>query len=207
MFMAARSGEGATSMATSFALLAAARARRSAWLVDLDLRRNPVINGFRQGFARGVGDPGKAYDASLGTAQIFSLTPKMMTNAGRAIADPRLLMAHPIDETRLMVTRFRTKRLRPGQKVQLQTQPEWWDALRRATDWIIVDAPALERSAAGLVMAGQMDGVVLVVEADRTRREDILTLQSEIELHGGRIVGIALNRRRWDARLADRMSG
>ena len=207
MFIAARSGEGTTSMAASFALIAAARARRSAWLVDLDMRRNPAIAGFKAGFARGVGKPGRAYDASLGTSQFFMVSPQAVAQGGKPVAASKLLMAHHIEGTRLMVTRFRKDRLREGQKVQLRTQPQWWQTLRKATDWIITDAPALERSAAGLVMAGQMDGVILVVKADGTSAEDVLTLRNEIEAHGGTVLGVAMNHQRSDARLIDRMSG
>ena len=42
MFISAREGEGTSSVAASFALMAAARAARMSWLVDLDLREQPV---------------------------------------------------------------------------------------------------------------------------------------------------------------------
>ncbi|MDP1556790.1 MAG: hypothetical protein Q8L84_15130, partial [Hyphomonas sp.] len=40
LFLSARKGEGTSSVAASFALMAASRAARTAWLVDLDIRRN-----------------------------------------------------------------------------------------------------------------------------------------------------------------------
>ena len=54
MFVAARSGEGTSSMAASFALIAAEHAARTAWLVDLDLGVNEAFGGFDTGFAGGV---------------------------------------------------------------------------------------------------------------------------------------------------------
>ncbi len=207
MFIAAQAGEGTTSVAASFALTAAARVRRSAWLVDLDLRRNQAIRGFSEGFARDIGLPGRAYDASLGTSQFFSIGKEQDADRGRDAKAPKLLTAYNIEDTRLMVTRFRSDRLRPGQQIRLRTRVSWWEALRRATDWIITDAPALERSAAGLVMAGQMDGVILVVRADRTPADDVMMLRSEVEAHGGKVIGVAMNQRLRDACIADRMSG
>ena len=49
MFMSARSGEGASSVATAFALLAAESARKPVWLIDLDLKRNHLFNTFAVG--------------------------------------------------------------------------------------------------------------------------------------------------------------
>lgn len=205
MFIAARTGEGTTSMAASFALIAAKRARRMAWLVDLDLRRNNCLKAFQAGFAAGVGRPGRPYDASLGAPPIYSITPQTIAVAGNDNAPEKLLTVHQVEGERLMVTRFRNDRLRPGQRVAIRTQPRWWTALRSAADWIIVDAPALERSGAGLAIASQMDGVVLVVRAEETTAEDVMALKREVEAHGGSIVGVAMNAARGDARFADKL--
>ena len=205
MFISARTGDGATSMAASFALLAAKRAKKNAWLIDLDLRANAAFKGFQSGFAHGVGRPGRAYDASLGTDQIYTVFPKTVSSAGRPTAQQKLLSVHQIEDERLLVTRFREDRLRPAQRVHVTTQPSWWNKLRGVADWIIVDAPAIERSGAGLAVVSQMDGVVLVVRADETNAEDLTALRREVEIHRGNIIGVAINAVRSDARLADRM--
>ena len=146
MFIAARDGEGVTSMAASFAVMAAARTPRTAWLVDLNLRRNTAYRGFQGGFGGDVGKPGRAYDASLDEEPIYTISPQTVSDGGRPTARHKLLGVHQIQNTRLMVTRFRNERLRQGQRVQLKTQPTWWQALRQAADWIIVDAPAPQSS-------------------------------------------------------------
>jgi len=201
MFVSARDGEGTSSAAASIALLAAKRAQKSVWLVDLDLRRNSVFKGFERGFAKGVGSPGRAFDASLRREQIYSIVPQLTTRGG-----DRLLTAHEIINTQLLVTRFRNEHLKKGQRVQVRTQPGWWTALRGITDWAIVDAPSLERSPAALAVASQMDGVFLVVEADSTSAEDVIGARREIEAHGGEVRGIIMNRVGSDARLADRFA-
>lgn len=205
MFISARSGEGATSMAGSFALLAARRAKRNAWLVDLDLRNNRAFKGFQSGFANGVGRPGRAYDASFGVEQMYQVFPKTVSRGGKRSTPEKLLTAHQIENERLMVTRFRDDRLRPAQRVHVCTQPTWWNTLRRAADWIVVDAPAIDRSGAGLAVASQMDGIVLVVRADETSAQDLTALRREVEIHHGNIIGVAINAVRGDARLADSM--
>ena len=161
MFVAARSGEGTSSMAASFALMAAEHVTRTAWLVDLDLMHN---------------------------------------------AAHQLLTACPVTGTRLLVTRFRTERLAAGQRAHLRSEPGWWKALRRSTDWIVVDSPALDRSDVALDVASEVDGVVLVVQAEVTRAEEVAEAQFAIESRGGRVIGVVLNRMRADARLAGRIA-
>ena len=207
MFVSARSGDGSTSMAASFALLAGKRSNRNAWLVDLDLRNNNAYRGFQAGFAKGVGKPGRAYDASLGTQPIYEIYPQTVFRRGKPAKQEKLLSAHQIENERMMVTRFRSDRLKPAQRVHINTQPLWWNKLRKAADWIVVDAPAIERSGAGLAVASQMDGIVLVVRADQTSAQDLTALRREVEVHHGNIIGVAINAVGSDARLADSMIG
>ncbi|MBY9067164.1 hypothetical protein K1X12_09660 [Hyphomonas sp. WL0036] len=188
MFMAAREGEGTSSMAASFALMASARAARMTWLIDLDLRANPLYTAFAKGILKDTGRPGHALDASLGTEQIYSVPG---TEAVPAMQ--KLLTAHQIDGQRLLVTRFRNERLAPGQRVRLQPAPGWWGALRRSCDWAILDAPALARSAAGLTFAPMTDGVVLVVEAGATGAGDVEDLRAAVEGAGGTVIGAVMN--------------
>lgn len=204
MFMAASEGEGTSSIAASFALMTADRARRSTWLVDLDLVHSSAFGAFEHGFAEGIGKPGRAYDASLGVPSIYEIV-----GLAPRDASPRnkLLAVHQVQGTRLLVTRFRTDRLGSGERVRLSTRPDWWHALRRAADWVIVDAPSLAASGAGLAMASQMDGVVIVVQSDRTGAQDVLALRAEIEGHGGHVLGIVMNKMAADGALADRLAG
>lgn len=206
MIMAARNGEGVSSVAASFALLAAARSHRSTWLIDLDLRRNGQYEAFSQGYAGRLGRPGQAFDASLNQAPFYVVTPQIAAVQGKRDPSERLLAVHRVGRSRLMVSRFRNERLRPGQKVQLRTQANYWRAARATADWVVVDAPAMERSGAGLAICSQMDGVILVISADQTRSEEIVAMKREIEDHGGRCLGVVMNQTGADARLADRFS-
>ena len=206
MFVSANEGDGTSSVAASFALLAARKAQKSAWLVDLDLRRNAAFRAFETGFARGVGKPGRAYDASLRTEPIYSVTAPVKLTPGTKPAT-RLLSVHEIDRTRLLVSRFRNELVQKGQRVHLRTQADWWARVRQAADWVVVDAPAPPRSGAGLSFVEEMDGVFIVVKADETRAEDVAGLRDEIEAHGGRVAGVVLNRMGSDARFADRLAG
>jgi Mrp family chromosome partitioning ATPase len=203
MFMSARSGEGVSSVAASFALLAAQHARRAVWLVDVDLKRNHQFNTFAVGpFAQAFGGVGPPYSAALKTQPFFTVEPEdAEANAGLG-----LFTAHRVGDTRLMVTQFDKSRLKSTQAIRIRTQPDYWQAVRAATDWAVVDAPALELAGAGLAIASQMDRVVIVVRADETTPADVDAVRREIEAHGGKVAGVVLNRRKGDARVADRFA-
>ena len=68
--------------------------------------------------------------------------------------------------------------------------------LRTRFDFILLDAPATSRSHLGLILAKKADGVVLVVEAERTRAPVVITAQRMLETNGGRVLGVVLNKRR-----------
>jgi Mrp family chromosome partitioning ATPase len=203
MFMSARSGEGVSSVAAAFAMLAAEQARRPVWLIDLDLKRNHLFNTFAVGpFAEAMGGVGPPYSASLKTQPFFAVEPEdPETTQGLG-----LFTAHRVGETRLMVTQFDASRLKTGRGIRIRTQPQYWQAVRAATDWAVVDAPALELAGAGLAIASQMDKTVIVVKADETSPNDVEAVKREIEAHGGRVGGVVLNREKSDARFADRIS-
>lgn len=203
MFIAARSGEGTSSVATAFSLLAAEQARKPVWLIDLDLKRNHLFNSFAVGpFAEAFGGVGPPYSAALKTQPFFSVEPEPQ-EAAQGLG---LFTAHRVGETRLMVTQFDASRLTSGQGIRIKTQPNYWQAVRAATDWAVVDAPALELASAGLAITSQMDKTVIVVNADDTSPNDVETVRREIESHGGRVAGVVLNREKSDARFADRVS-
>lgn len=203
MFLSALSGEGASSVAASFALMAAGGARRPVWLVDLDLKRNRVFNAFAVGeFARPFGGVGPPYSAALKTQPFFVIEPE----DAAAAAGLGLFTAHRVGETRLMVTQFDASRVQPGHAIRIRAQPAYWAAVKAATDWTVVDAPALERASAGLAIAAQMDAVVLVVRADYAEANEVDALRRTVEAHGGKVAGVVFNRMRGDARLVDRLA-
>ena len=203
MFVSARSGEGVSSVATAFALLAAEQARKPVWLIDLDLKRNHLFNTFAVGpFAEAFGGVGPPYSAALKTQPFFSIEPELP----EATHGLGLFTAHRVGETRLMVTQFDASRLKTGHGIRIKTQPAYWQAVRAATDWAVVDAPAMELAGTGLAITSQMDKTVIVVKADETSPQDIDAVRREIEAHGGRVAGLVLNREKPDARFIDRIS-
>lgn len=71
------------------------------------------------------------------------------------------------------------------------------DALRVSFDNILIDCSSLTISADAAVLASSVDGIVVVVEAGRARRGEILNAQRTVKLAGGNFLGFVLNKRRY----------
>lgn len=68
--------------------------------------------------------------------------------------------------------------------------------LKPQFDFIIIDAPPVNRYADVSVLAPKMDGVILVVEADQTPVVDAEAAKRSLDRVGARIFGVVLNRQR-----------
>lgn len=68
--------------------------------------------------------------------------------------------------------------------------------LRPQFDFIVIDGPPVNRYADASVLATKVDGVILVVEADRTPVVEAEAAKRQLDKIGARILGVVLNRRR-----------
>ncbi len=80
--------------------------------------------------------------------------------------------------------------------VDSQSSSDLLRQLREIFSWVIIDSSPLSLSSAGLMFSRHSDGVVLVVEADRTRRAVVQGTQEQIVKSGGKVLGVVLNKRR-----------
>jgi protein-tyrosine kinase len=71
-----------------------------------------------------------------------------------------------------------------------------WTALKEEFDLIVLDTKPPSVSLIGLAIAPTVDGVILVVEAERTRAEDVKKLRDQIAAAGGPLLGVVFNKRR-----------
>ncbi len=85
-----------------------------------------------------------------------------------------------------------------GAGVRSMTEARWekfFVEARRDYDLIIVDSPALARSATGLIVAPLADMTLVVVEAEATRAAVARNMIERIDSAGGEVVGAILNKR------------
>jgi Mrp family chromosome partitioning ATPase len=68
--------------------------------------------------------------------------------------------------------------------------------LSSSFELVILDLPPVSKSVIGPAMSKALDGVVMVVEAERTRSTSVRATQKAIQGHGGTVLGVVLNKRR-----------
>lgn len=71
------------------------------------------------------------------------------------------------------------------------------DALRVSFDNILIDCGSVTNSTDAALLGSSVDGVVIVVNAGESRRDEILNSQRMIETAGGKFLGFVLNKRRY----------
>lgn len=69
--------------------------------------------------------------------------------------------------------------------------------LRFAFDFVLLDCSSLKTSSDAALIAPSADGVVLVVEANRTRRNQVKNSLQTIERANGKLIGCIMNKRRY----------
>lgn len=190
--VSAERGEGTSTVARELARVVSERAKKGVWLVELDLMRGEQYGAIAAQPER-YGFLGKAVRSSPDGSTFFQVQPPLRGVDGSPWPDARYLGAFPVGGRRWWVTRFRREALRPGQGAQIVASPHYWNALRQHSDWVIVDAPAAERSRAVLAAAPFMDANVLVVAAENGDTDKAPMLRDAITSVGGHCAGVFLN--------------
>ena len=171
MVTSAESGEGVTQIAAALALMGVGSddGRRIA-LVDFNVRSPGLSKMFGEEESPGVVEV-VAGQVGLDAALVEAGSPWLnLLPAGHA--------------TESLMPLLRSDRL--GGLIQ---------ELAEQHDHVIIDAPAINRSATAQLLAGLTDGVITVVKTGVTRREAVAEAKKRVELAGGKILGMVLNQR------------
>jgi len=163
-FVAARVGEGTSTVAREFARTAAALARSNVLLVEADL--TPASQPARPGLVEAMA-------------------------ATNSLAAAIRALEGGVDAARLTTHGLRSELLKRTALAPL------WDAIRARYGLAVVDAPALERGIDGIALAAQVDAVLIVVEAERTRAPVVERLVDLLQRADAPLVGAVLNKRRF----------
>ncbi len=68
------------------------------------------------------------------------------------------------------------------------------EELKSSFEYIIIDGSSIDKSLDSLILSGYVDGVILVVQCDRSKKEVILNAKRRIERNKGSIIGAVLNK-------------
>jgi capsular exopolysaccharide synthesis family protein len=160
--------EGKSVTAANLAV-AMARAGRSVILVDADIRRPNQHSFFGVPISPGlteVLDDGVCLEDVIQSTPVKNLK---LIASGAVSANPAELLGSP--------------------KMQ-----ELIDGLHRHPDFVIFDSPPMLSAGDAAILAGQVDGVVLVVAAGYTRREAARLALEPLRLLGANVLGVVLNK-------------
>lgn len=83
-----------------------------------------------------------------------------------------------------------------AQSIDFDLLGEMLARLRPEFDFVVIDSPPVNQYADASVLASKVDGVILVIEADRTPVAEAESAKRQLERVGARILGVVLNRKR-----------
>lgn len=172
-FIGAQMGEGTSTIIRDFAMVSAARLGKSVLLLDAD-HMNPSQHLFFR------------IDPRFGIEEIIR---------DKAAFEKALFK---IGDNNLYVCVYQTQK-RSSFFPQILYSPEvknFWDDLRKMFDLILIDSAPAATSPDGITMSRYVDGVVLVVEAEKTRMPVAENLKNQVARNGGNLLGVVFNKQR-----------
>jgi len=168
LFIGSKSNEGTSTIARQLAKTVSLRMEKAVLLIDLD-RSRPDLHVYAG--LKPVEDVGSETSTQTALCQVEESSLYVMPLFQKTMMTPRTL-----DSAKGNV---------------------FWEPLKERFDLIIVDTPPATMFPDGLAIVSQVDGVILVVEAEKTRWQVALNVREKIEKHGGNILGIVFNKRKF----------
>ncbi len=163
-------GEGVSTVAANLALMSAHQAQGQVVLVDANFRRPSVHRTFGARLSPGMADvTGQTADLRA-LVQPSSVANLYLVCAGRTDVD----------------------------LPQVYHSKEFYNllgSLRRECSLVLFDTPALSEAGSAQCLASRVDGVVLVVEAQRVRWQAAEQAKQELLEAGANLLGVILNKR------------
>jgi protein-tyrosine kinase len=172
-FIGSGEGEGTSTIAREFARVAIMRMGHSVLLLDAD-RQNPTQHFF------------------CNVSPEFCLDDVIQNGAD----DPEKAL-YRVGASNLFVSLISRNPASAGNIFDSSALDRVWDALRMRFDFILIDSPPATTSPDGFAIFRKADGVVIVVEADKTRWPVVESVREKIVQHGGRLLGVVLNKRKF----------
>ena len=171
-FIGSREGEGTSTVVREFAKVSALKFGKLVLLLDAD-HRHPSQQLF------------------------FDIEPKHGWQD--AVQDNTLIerALYQIMDTRLYLCPSSQNPGTPSQIFSPLQMDVFLEKLRQRFDLVLVDSQPATLSTDGLALSSKVDGVVLVVEAEKTRWPVAQAAKENILRNGGKILGIVLNKRRY----------
>jgi protein-tyrosine kinase len=85
----------------------------------------------------------------------------------------------------------------PSSPLTLNALDPHLQKMKEEVDWVLFDGPPVNHFDESLALSGKVDGVVMVLQAEKTRWEVAQAAKQRLEDSGGKILGVVLNKRRF----------
>jgi protein-tyrosine kinase len=171
-FIGSQAGEGTSTIIHDFAVFSAARLGKSVLLLDTDHRNPSQCEFFRTsskfGWDEIVHDKG-TFEKAI--SKIGDIELYVYSPSPSSPATPNILYSSGIKD--------------------------FWEKMKQLFDLILIDSAPASASPDGIALSRFMDGVVLVLEADKTRKPVAENLKNRIVQNGGNLLGMVFNNRRY----------
>lgn len=174
LFVSASARSGTSTTAANFAATLAQERNSQVLLIDANVssrKRGDTVRGDVREFG-----------PSVGPAPMFAATPQ-----------PEFSVLGP---SNLHVLSIRSKCSMPFALFESEAFDGILQTARGRFKYVVVDAPPLQGNPVSLVLSRKVDGVILVIESEKTRTRSALWAKQQIEGAGGKLLGVVLNKRR-----------
>ncbi|NIO20777.1 MAG: polysaccharide biosynthesis tyrosine autokinase [Candidatus Aenigmarchaeota archaeon] len=172
MFVGTAHGDGTSTTAINFSTNVARDCQLKVLLIDANLRTPSLHDVFKIDQASGLSDLVSACGRVSSPIKKVGPGNLYVIPCGGNYSEP--------------VTLFESKRF-----------DQFLKLVRERFNYVILDGPPVHSSAECRVLCSKVDGVVLVVESEKTRRPIALRAKMELEEAGGKILGVVLNKKRY----------
>jgi receptor protein-tyrosine kinase len=170
LMSSATAGEGVTTLSLFVGISLARRAGRSVCVVDANLRSGGLTRWLGLEGQLGVSDVCQGLADWPDALRATDVEGLYVVGTGRAGGEPAVLLGGP-----------------EGQEMAA--------SLSTRFNYVLIDGGRTLGQVEASLIAPSVDGTVLVVRANHTKREVLAKAEAEIRSHGGRVVGSILNRR------------
>lgn len=171
LFAGTTHGDGVSTTASNFAIALAVDSRRKVLLIDANLRTPNLHAVFRIDRSPGLSDLMARNGRRARPVKVGPGNFHVML-CGRPHSEVLALFESPVFE-------------------------QFLNKMRERYDYVIFDGPPIHDSSECRVLCAKVDGVVLVIEAGKTRQQVVLSAKKQLEEAGGKILGVVLNKRRF----------
>lgn len=171
-FIGSKKDEGTSTITREFGLFLAAKSNKSILLVDADKTH-------------------LAQHQALGVPPKISL--QWIVNYGGSLNEAIC----PLQSSRLFLCRLYEESATNSQYAVIVNHSELWEKLRKSFDFILIDSSPMGGSEETFSLCSSTDGVILVVEAEKTRSRVVANLKSQVTQSEGCVLGLVFNKQRY----------